>query len=104
MSEDTVVTKPGTYPDPDRFLAKAKELVRDNYNEHHASDDIDPPLVVDDLYIVWFTKVLSSWRAQVQSTVVRGLLWMVTFNGPKNDAYIEVFRKINNTSVKVKQP
>lgn len=102
MSEIAEEQRPATYPDPDRFLAQAKKLVRDNYNEHHGGDDGEPPLVVDDLYIVWFTKVLTSWRAQVQSTVVRGLLWMVTYNGPKSDAYIEVFRKINNTSVKVR--
>jgi hypothetical protein len=100
MSEDTEA-RPTVYPDPDRFLTMAKRLVADNYNAHQDEEET-PPLTIDDLYIVWFSKVLNNWRAQVQSSLVRGLLWMVTYNGPKNEAYIEVYRKINNTKVQTR--
>jgi Family of unknown function (DUF6275) len=89
--------------DPDRFLQRAKRLVAENYNTHHDAE-MTPPLGIDDVYIIWFTKVLTSWKAVVCSTVVRGLMWVVTFNGPRNEAYIEIYRKINNVVVSKGEP
>lgn len=104
FSVPTPVNMPATnsFPDPDRFLLMAKELVRDNYNAHH---DIEatPPLEIDDIYIVLFSKVLTSWRAFLSATVVRGLSWMVTYNGQKNEAYIEIYKKINNVKVVLRE-
>lgn len=103
MSEEIAdVVRPTVFPHPDRYLTMAKRLVMENYNEHHNEEE-SPPLIIDDLYIIWFTKVLNNWRAQVASSVVRGLVWMVTYNGSKSEAYIEVFRKINNTKVQAKE-
>lgn len=98
MSETEETQRTGTFPDPDRYLTQAKQYVMDNYNGHHG-DMETPPLILGDLYIVSFVKTLSIWRAHVASSVVRGLMWIVTYNGVKSEAYIEVYRKINNTKV-----
>jgi hypothetical protein len=102
MSETEVTPTPGTYPDPDRFLTQAKQYVMDNYNGHHGDQDT-PPLILGDLYIVSFVKTLNHWRAHVASSVVRGLMWIVTYNGSKSEAYIEVYRKINNIKVSARR-
>jgi hypothetical protein len=98
MSETEEAQRPGTFPDPDRFMVQAKQYVMDNYNRHHDDQDT-PPLILGDLYIVSFVKTLNHWRAHVASSMVRGMMWIVTYNGSKAEAYIEVFRKINNTKV-----
>jgi hypothetical protein len=102
MSENETSYTPGTFPDPDRYLTQAKQLVMDNYNGHYEGEDT-PPLILGDLYIVSFTKTLTHWRAQVASTVVRGMMWIVTCNGIKSEAYIEVYRKINNVKVSTRR-
>jgi Family of unknown function (DUF6275) len=102
MSENETAYTPGTFPDPDRYLTQAKQLVMDNYNGHYEGEDT-PPLILGDLYIVSFTKTLTHWRAQVASTVVRGMMWIVTCNGIKSEAYIEVYRKINNVKVSTRR-
>ena len=102
MSENEVTEAP-TRPEagPDRFLGLAKQYVLDNYNEHQ--DETQEPMELGDLYIVWYAKALNHWRAQVQSTYIKGLLWMVTYNGSKGDVYLEVFRKVNNTTVSTRK-
>lgn len=104
MSDTETDSLPETFPDhPDRYLRLAKQLVMDNYNNHF--DDINTePLELADLYIVAFGKTLSNWRAQVASSAVRGLMWIVTSNGAKSEAYIEVYRKINNIKVSTRRP
>ena len=84
-------------PDPDRFLMTAKQLVVDNYNKHR--DSRSRELTISQIYIVWFTKTLGNWKAIVESPVARGLLWEVTFNCYKNEAYITIYKKLNNVKI-----
>jgi hypothetical protein len=102
MSDGETELQDRVFPDPDRYLQQAKQLVMENYNGHH-EDENEPPLRIGDLHIVSFVKTLSTWRAQVGSGVVRGLVWIVTFNGQKNEAYIEVYRKLTNTKVSLRK-
>lgn len=84
--------------DPDKYLLQAKALVVQNYNEHRDSRR-SPMLNMDLVYITSFSKTLGSWKALVGSTVVRGLLWEVTFNGEKNEAYIDIFKRLNHVKI-----
>jgi len=83
---------------PDRFLIQAKQIVVDNYNSHR---DVarSQELTMEQVYIVWFTKVLGSWKAIVASPVIRGLIWDVTYNGYKSEAYIDIYKKLNNVKI-----
>ena len=91
--------------DPDQYLLKAKALVVQNYNEHR-DPRRSPQLNMDLVYITTFTKTLNSWKALIGSTVVRGLMWEVTYNGnldedgePMNEAYIDIFKRINHVRI-----
>lgn len=87
---------------PDRFMLLAKQLVVDNYNRHHDSDRT-PPLKMSDVFIVWFAKTLDNWKAVVGSSILRGLLYEVSYSGEESEAYIEIFKKINSTRVTVER-
>jgi pyruvate/2-oxoglutarate dehydrogenase complex dihydrolipoamide acyltransferase (E2) component len=89
-----------TAPDPDRFLTMAKELVVTNYNDSRPLRT-SAELTVQGVYIVWFSKTLGNWKAIVASPVIRGLLWEVSYNGNRREAYIDVYKKLNNTRIKV---
>jgi hypothetical protein len=84
--------------DPNRFTDRAKQLVVDNYNEHH-NNTRTPPLTIDHVYIVAFTKILDYWKATVGSALVRGLIYEVTYNPIKKVSTVEVFKKINNARI-----
>lgn len=72
----------------DQFLWKAKESVIQT--EEHV--ELQP----EDLYIVWFCKVLGNWKALISTDVVRGLYWEVTYNGAKNETYVDTYKKAFN--------
>ena len=88
--------------DSDRWMMVAKTLVAANYNQHHDIEKTDP-LEPEDFYIIWFTKVITNWKAILGTAEIRGLLWVVTFNGLKHDAFIEVYRKVNQAPVRKEQ-
>lgn len=54
-------------------------------------------LIADDLYVVWSVKVLGNWKALVSTDAVPGYYWEVTFNGAKEETYVDLYRKARNT-------
>jgi hypothetical protein len=87
-----------TFQDPDRFLSTAKQMAVDNYNRSRDAER-SPELQLDQVFIVWYTKVLGNWRALVGSPVIKGLMWDVTYNGHRSECYVVVFKKLNEVRV-----
>lgn len=74
--------------DPDVFLKKAKEAVVETQT-----------FTADDLYIVWFCKVLSNWKALISTDAVDGKYWEVTYNGLKQETYVDTYSKVSNVAL-----
>lgn len=53
----------------------------------------------DDMYVVWFCKTLQNWKALVSGVHVKEYI-EVTYNGDKQETYIDVYNKIYNACVK----
>lgn len=53
------------------------------------------------VYVVWFAKTLENWKALVSTTLPDGMYYEVTFNGSKNETYLDVYKKFDNMCVKV---
>lgn len=87
-------------PDPDRFLKMAKQLVCDNYNDTKTSKSA-PDLTPNTVFIIWYSKVLNNWKAIVGSPVARGMMWEVSYNGHRNQAYIDIYKKLANARVEL---
>jgi hypothetical protein len=83
---------------PDRFQMMAKKVVVKNFNEHR-NPERSPELTMDGVHIVWFTKVLGNWKAIVASPLTRGLLWEVSYNGVKDEIYLDIYKKLNNVRI-----
>jgi hypothetical protein len=79
-------------------IAKLRKLVADNYNE---SRDVSkmPMLTPQLIDILWFTGTKANWRAIAESPIVYGIRYEVTYNAQRGEAFIYVYRKINNTKV-----
>jgi len=64
-------------------------------------EPIDTSLTAEDLYVVWFCKTLGNWKALISTDKFNGIYWEVTYNGAKDEAYVDRYIKARNTAVKV---
>ena len=82
------------------MMEKAKQLVVDLFNEEVEKTD-GFTLTVDDVYIVWWSKTLQNWKALVSTTVSDGMYYEVTYNGDKDEIYVDAYKKWKNKQVKL---
>lgn len=57
---------------------------------------IEYNLTPEDVLVVWFAKTLQNWKALVITTLPDELYYEVTFNGDKNEIYIDTYVKVEN--------
>jgi Family of unknown function (DUF6275) len=79
--------------------ARAKELVYNHVRERLALTQSDVKIDTDQVYIVWFSKTLESWKALLGTTLPDGMYYEVTHNGLKRETYIDVYQKVENVVV-----
>lgn len=56
-------------------------------------------LTMDDVYIAWFCKTLQNWKAMVSTTVSDGMYYEVTYNGDKQETYLDAYKKWQNVKI-----
>lgn len=49
-----------------------------------------------EVYIVWFSKTLQNWKALVSTTLPDQMYYEVTYNGDKNETYLDAYKKLEN--------
>lgn len=55
---------------------------------------------LNDIFIVWYCKTLQNHKAILGSSAVPGVLFEFTYNGDKDEAYLDVYGKHENVVVK----
>ena len=76
-----------------------KETVRDYTNEHIDKTD-KMQKTVDDVYVVWFCKTLQNWKALASTTVPDGMYYELTYNGDKDEMYLDAYKKFENRCIR----
>ena len=76
-----------------------KETIRDYVNEHIDKTD-KMQITVDDVYVVWFCKTLQNWEALASTTVPDGLYYELTYNGDKDEMYLDAYKKFENRCIR----
>ena len=76
---------------------KALEIVR-NYIDEHLDKSKPAPLF--DVYIVWKAKVLQNWKYLIISSINDGMYYELTYNGDKQEWYLDAYKKFENRVVK----
>lgn len=51
---------------------------------------------VNDVYMVWFAKTLQNSKALLSSTFNDGMYFEATYNGDKNQLYLDAYKKEKN--------
>lgn len=77
------------------FIKKAKEAVVNYFNSRVDKTD-NANITEDDVYVVWFCKTLQNWKALVSTTVSDGMYYEITYNGDKNETYLDAYKKWEN--------
>jgi len=84
--------------DPDKFLTRAKEVVCDNYNQHRDKSRL-PSLLPSAVDILWFTRTSDDWQAICTSSVARGILWEVSFDGETDEIHLNIYKRLNTVTI-----
>ena len=75
---------------------KALYIVNNYIKNHLDKSDIAPKF---ETYIVWKCKTLQNWKWLISSTLWDGMYYEVTFNGDKNEFYLDAYKKFENQSI-----
>ena len=76
-----------------------KETVRNYTNEHIDKTD-KMQTTIDDVYVVWFCKTLQNWKALASTTVPDGMYYELTYNGDKDEMYLDTYKKFENRCIR----
>lgn len=78
---------------------KAKQIIVDYFNKHvDATDGVK--ITADDVFVVWFCKTLQNWKALLSTKVPDGVYYEVTYNGDRDETYVDVYKKWENFCAK----
>lgn len=79
------------------MFEKAKSIVKNYAIEHlDKSDEIKD----FDVYIVWQCKALQNWKFLVSTTLLDGMYYELTYNGNKDEWYLDAYKKFENRLIK----
>lgn len=74
----------------------AIEIVTDYIKEHLGKSDERP---LYDVFIVWKCKTLQNWKYLISSTLPDGMYYELTYNGDRQEFYLDAYKKIENCCI-----
>ena len=77
-----------------------KEFYKVGMSEASAST-LDELLGKSGVYVVWMCKTLQNNKALLSTDIEDGMYYEVTYNGDKEEFYLDVYRKMENIIIKV---
>lgn len=86
--------------DNKKFIELCIEKVKEYTNEHLDKSD-NAQITEEDVYVVWSCKTLQNNKALLSTTLFDGMYYEVTFNGDKNEIYIDAYKKFENRCIKL---
>lgn len=82
------------------FVKLCKETVAEYVNRQVDKTD-GVKITEEDVFIVWMVKVLRNSKALVSTTLPDGMYYELTFNGEKQELYVDAYKKWQNFTVVV---
>lgn len=76
---------------------RAIDIVYDYILEHLDKSDPKPEFKV---FTVWKSKVLQNWKYLLSSTLYDGMYYELTYNGDKEEWYLDAYKKFENRVIK----
>ena len=76
-------------------------MVANYTTEHSDKTDTKAYMVPDDVYIVWSCKTLQNNKALASTVRLDGMYYEVTYNGDKNEIYLDAYKKFENRKIEL---
>lgn len=76
---------------------RAIEIIKNYVLEHLDKTDMVPDFEV---FIVWKCKALQNWKWLLSTTLFDGMYYELTYNGDKNEFYLDAYKKFENRVIK----
>lgn len=86
--------------DNQKFVEFAKKAVVDYFQKEITDKG---RLTPEDVYVVWLCKTLQNNKALLSTTVWDGMYYEATYNGDKNEMYLDAYKKWDNKCIKIKE-
>ena len=86
--------------DEKKFVKFCKETVVKYANEHLDKTD-GKQITAEDVFVVWLCKALQNNKALLSTTLFDGMYYEITYNGDKQEAYVDAYKKWENFAVKI---
>lgn len=74
----------------------ALKIVKNYIIEHLDKSDEIPNFEV---YTVWKAKALQNWKYLISSTLCDGMYYELTYNGDKEEWYLDAYKKFENRRI-----
>lgn len=81
----------------DEFLNWASSEVRKYVNKHYPKTELD----VFEVYVCWVCKTLQNNKALLATTLKGNMYFEVTYNGDKQEMYLDAYKKEKNVCIKL---
>ena len=82
------------------YIERCKQLVADYATEHLDKSD-SKVVTVDEVFVVWYCKTLQNHKALLSTTLFDGMYYELTYNGDKNEIYLDAYKKFENRCIPV---
>ena len=80
----------------EEFLSKAIDIVAEYTDEHLDKSDDAPQYKI---FVVWYCKTLQNFKALLSTTLFDGMYYEVTYNGDKEEFYLDAYKKFENRCI-----
>lgn len=84
----------------DKFLKLCKGVIVDYFNQHADKTD-KKQITEEDVFVVWSCKTLQNNKALLSTTISDGMYYELTYNGDKNELYLDAYKKWENKCIKI---
>ena len=82
------------------FLDKCKDIVAEYANEHLDKCE-RKEIGTEDIFAVWYCKTLQNAKALLSTKLSDGMYYELTYNGDKNELYLDAYKKFDNQCIKL---
>lgn len=77
----------------------ARGIVYKSIKENLEKTDVHVTFAIDEVYVVWYAFTLGNWKALVSTTLPDGMYYEVTYNGAKDEYYLDDYKKWRNVRI-----
>ena len=91
----------GIIMDTYEFEKVCKNAIINYYKENsEITDNVE--LNIQNVYVVWLCKTLQNMKALLSTTLYDGMYFECTYNGDKNELYLDAYKKWKNKKIEKK--